>query len=277
MLNDSGGVVDDLIAYRRAGDDYRLVVNAATRENDLRWLQAAVAGFDATVTEQPELMMLAVQGPQACAAVAPLLPEGLRDAALALDSFASIEAEDMFVARTGYTGEDGWEIVLPADQGLQFWDDVVAAGIGPCGLGARDTLRLEAGLCLYGQDMDESTSPLVSGLGWTVAWSPEDRDFTGRRALMAERENDVMDKLVGLILEDRGIMRHDYRVITDAGEGRVTSGGFSPTLQRSIGLARLPAGAEGSCQVEIRNAQRQARIVQPAFVRKGQILVELPD
>jgi aminomethyltransferase len=275
MLNDHGGVVDDLIAYRRLDGGYRLIVNAATRTQDLAWMGSVAADFEVALDERADLIMLAVQGPDACSVVAPLLPDDLSNAALNLASFACVEIDDVFVARTGYTGEDGWEILLPVESGLRLWDDILAVGIMPCGLGARDTLRLEAGLSLYGQDMDVETSPLVSGLGWTVAWQPHDREFIGRQALEVERDRQDRNKLVGLILQDRGIMRHGQRVITPAGDGIITSGGFSPTIQRSIALARIPGEATGDCRVEIRNTERRAKIVRPPFVRNGRILVDL--
>jgi len=274
MLNESGGVVDDLITYRRAGGDYRIVVNAATREQDLAWMRSVAGKFEVTLTERPELVMLALQGPRAVERVAPLLPVDLRAAAQVAGSFGCVEVGTTFVARTGYTGEDGFEVIMAEADGLELWDQAVAAGIAPCGLGARDTLRLEAGLCLYGQDMDQETSPLVSSLAWTVAWDPADRDFVGRPALERQKNTASRAKLVGLILDDRGIMRHGQRVVTAAGDGVVTSGGFSPTIQRSIALARIPGDAEGVCQVEIRNAYRDAKIVRPPFVRNGKILVE---
>jgi aminomethyltransferase len=273
MLNAAGGVVDDLIAYRTTERDYRLVVNAATRDQDLAWMQQAAGSFAVELSERPELMMLAVQGPEACALVAPLLPESVAGPALELGSFGCVDSDGLFVARTGYTGEDGWEIILDKNLGLPLWDAALAAGVRPSGLGARDTLRLEAGLNLYGQDMDQSTSPLVSGLGWTVAWDPAGRDFVGRQALEDEKSRGVAQKFVGLVLEDRGIMRHGQRVITGAGEGAVTSGGFSPTIQCSIALARVPGAADGECEVEIRNAVRNARIVKPPFVRRGVVTV----
>ena len=274
MLNESGGVIDDLIVYRRGAEAYRVIVNAATRDQDLDWMIGAAADFTVSVRERAELMMLAIQGPQATALAAPLLPETLRQAALDLAPFCSIDDGDWFVARTGYTGEDGWEIILDAAAGCRLWDNALAAGIRPCGLGARDTLRLEAGLALYGQDMDQQVSPLVSALGWTVAWEPTERAFTGRAALEQQREQGPATKLVGLILEDRGIIRHGQRVLTGSGDGIVTSGGFSPTMQRSIALARIPADVVGTCQVQIRNDKRAARIVRPPFVRHGHILVD---
>jgi len=275
MLNESGGVVDDLIVYRRGAGAYRVVVNAATRAQDFAWMSGIAADFTVAVNERPELMMLAIQGPKATALAAPLLPAALGVPARDLAPFTSMDDGDWFVARTGYTGEDGWEIVLDAEAGCRLWDEALAAGIRPCGLGARDTLRLEAGLALYGQDMDQQTTPLVSGLGWTVAFEPAGRDFVGRAALERQRERGAAEKLVGLILEDRGIMRHGQRVLVDSGDGVVTSGGFSPTMQRSIALARVPATAVGQCRVQIRNARRNARIVRPPFVRHGRILVDL--
>jgi aminomethyltransferase len=276
MLNESGGVIDDLITYRRpagAPTEYRVVVNAATRDKDLAWMRAAIAGFDARLHLREDLLMLAVQGPAACALAAPLLPNGLAAAAPALRPFHATEEGEAFVGRTGYTGEDGWELLLPVARGLAFWDAALAAGIVPCGLGARDTLRLEAGMNLYGQDMDETTSPLVSGLAWTVAWEPASRAFTGRGALERERAAGPAATLVGLVLAERGVMRRGQRVSTPAGDGVVTSGGFSPTMNCSIALARVPAAATGACEVEIRGALRPARIVRPPFVRRGRVLV----
>jgi len=274
MLNEAGGVVDDLIVYRRGDDAYRVIVNAATRVQDLDWMAAAAVDFTVSVRERADLMMLAIQGPQATALTAPLLPAALRQPAMDLAPFTSVGDGDWFVARTGYTGEDGWEIIVDVAAGIRLWDEALAAGIRPCGLGARDTLRLEAGLALYGQDMDLQVSPLVSALGWTVAWEPAERSFIGRAALERQREQGPDTKLVGLVLEDRGIMRHGQRVIAGSGDGVVTSGGFSPTMQRSIALARIPADAVGTCRVQIRNDKRNAMIVRPPFVRHGRILVD---
>lgn len=273
MLNPAGGVVDDLIAYRTAENDYRLVVNAATRDKDLAWMAARAGNFSVEVQEKADLIMLAVQGPLARERAAVILPESISQVALALKPFHCALKGEFFIARTGYTGEDGWEIVLDIESGIRFWDAACTSGIVPCGLGARDTLRLEAGLNLYGQDMNESTSPLISGLGWTVDMQSEARDFVGRAALQAEKLEGASEKLVGLILDDRGIMRHGQRVVTDAGDGIVTSGGFSPTIQCSIALARVPSEAADRCEVEIRNDMRGARIVRPPFVRKGVIRI----
>lgn len=276
MLTDSAGVVDDLIVYRTGPQHWRLVVNAATRDKDLAWLRAGASGFDLELTARPGGVMLAVQGPAACATAAAVLPPELREQALALKAFHCCAAGGWFIGRTGYTGEDGWEIIVDdPGKGVALWNACVAAGIQPCGLGARDTLRLEAGLALYGQDLDEQTDPLAAGLGWTVAWEPQDRQFCGREALERIRTAGTPVTAAGLVLEDRGIMRHGQRVVTDAGEGIITSGGFSPTLQRSIALARLPAGAAGVCQVEIRGSLKTARIVAPVFVRRGKTLIDI--
>jgi aminomethyltransferase len=180
-----------------------------------------------------------------------------------------------FIARTGYTGEDGWEVMLPATDGPAFWAALRQAGVVPCGLGARDTLRLEAGMNLYGNDMDENLSPLESGLTWTVAFDPPERDFIGRAALEAQRRAGVPRKLVGLVLEDRGVLRsHQKVIVPGAGEGELTSGTFSPTLEQSIGFARVPAAATDRVQVDIRGKLLSARIVKYPFVRHGKSLLQ---
>jgi len=274
MLNDGGGVVDDLIVYRRdTMTAYRVIVNAATRERDLTWMADVAAAFSVRIEPRDDLAMLAVQGPAARELAAPLLPEQMRAAALALKPFHAIEGAGAFVGRTGYTGEDGWEVLLPAANAAGFWDGLLKAGAAPCGLGARDTLRLEAGMNLYGQDMDETTSPLTSGLGWTIAWAPEDRKFIGRAALERERSAGVAARFTGLVLAGRGVMRRGQRVQTTGGEGVITSGGFSPTMNCSIALARVPVAAGGDCQVDIRGTLRPARLVKPPFVRHGRVLV----
>ena len=275
MLNEEGGVIDDLIAYYLGPDDYRLVVNAATRAKDLAWMERQAQGHELTVRERPELAMVAVQGPGARDKAASLLPPEHREQALALEPFSAAQLGELFVARTGYTGEDGWEVVLPGDQAAPFWQGLLAAGVRPCGLGARDTLRLEAGMNLYGQDMDETTTPLESALGWTVAWEPAEREFIGRGALQAQRDAGPPRKLVGLLLEDRGVLRGHQRVVTPAGDGEVTSGGFAPSLGRSIGFARVPAATGERVEVEVRGRLLAARVVRPPFVRNGKPRIQL--
>lgn len=275
MLNPDGGVIDDLIVYILEPSRFRLVVNAATREKDLAWIRQQAEPFAVDVTERAELAMIAVQGPKARALASVVVPSEWRDAALDLKPFSGLEAGEWFVARTGYTGEDGWEIVMPAGDAESAWQALLDAGVAPCGLGARDTLRLEAGMNLYGTDMDGTTSPLESGLGWTIAWEPEDRDFVGKDALAQVCENKNRQKFVGLLLEDRGVLRNHQRVVVDGiGDGEITSGGFSPTMQRSIALARVPAGIYEEAAVEVRGKLLAVRIVRPPFVRNGQICIE---
>ncbi|MDH3491404.1 MAG: glycine cleavage system aminomethyltransferase GcvT [Gammaproteobacteria bacterium] len=276
MLNPAGGVIDDLIIYFLADTQYRLIVNAATREKDLAWIREQAAPFDIKVVERAELAMIAVQGPNARELAAPCIDADWRDAALALKPFNGLQAGDVFVARTGYTGEDGWEIVLPAASAPATWDRLLAAGAAPCGLGARDTLRLEAAMNLYGSDMDESVSPLEAGLTWTVAWEPADRNFIGRQPMEKLRNSADKKRFVGLLLEDRGVLRNHQKVVVEGvGEGEITSGGFSPTLGRSIALARVPAGDYDRAQVEVRGKLLDVRIVKTPFVRNGKILIDV--
>ncbi len=276
MLNEDGGVIDDLIIYFVGDEDFRLVVNAATREKDLAWIRKQAESFDVAVTERAELAMIAVQGPQARELAAPCVDAEYRDAALELKPFTGMFAGDWFVARTGYTGEDGWEMVLPAAEAPSVWDRLIAGGVVPCGLGARDTLRLEAAMNLHGSDMDETISPLEAGLAWTVAWEPEDRDFIGRGPLEAQRNDPNKRRFVGLLLEDKGVLRNHQKVVVDGiGDGEITSGGFSPTIGRSIALARVPAGDYDRAQVEVRNKLLNVRIVKVPFVRNGQIRIDV--
>ena len=276
MLNADGGVIDDLIVYFMADTAYRLVVNASTREKDLAWIRKQATPFDVTVTERAELAMVAVQGPNARQLAAPLIDADYRDAALALKPFNGMQAGDVFIARTGYTGEDGFEICMPAADAPAFWTQLLAAGIAPCGLGARDTLRLEAAMNLYGSDMDDSTSPLEAGPEWTVAWEPADRDFIGRAPLEKLRNSPDRQRFVGLLLEDKGVLRNHQKVVVDGiGEGEITRGGYSPTMDKSIALARVPAGDYDAAKVEVRGKLLNVRIVKTPFVRNGQVRIEI--
>jgi aminomethyltransferase len=272
MLNEQAGVIDDLITYYMDPQWYRMVVNAATRDKDLAWINAQAKDFDITITERQDLAMVAVQGPNARDKAASCLPNGLGADALALKAFVATAVEDWFVARTGYTGEDGFEIIFPAREAEAFWDQLVSAGIAPTGLGARDTLRLEAGMNLYGTDMDETITPLEAGLEWTVAWHPEDREFIGREALTQKKQT-PHDIFVGLFLEDRGVLRNGLTVYVDGKAGQITSGSFSPTMGKAIAFARIPASDATQCEVEIRGKRLPARIVKPPFVRHGKTLV----
>lgn len=268
MLDDDGGIIDDLITYRIEDGFYRLVVNAATRQDDLDWINARLDDFDVRIVERDDLAMIAVQGPDAIDIVvritgAPALEN--------LKPFRSLLHGDLFIARTGYTGEDGCEIILPGDLADALFRELADNDVRPCGLGARDSLRLEAGLNLYGQDMDRSTTPLESNLAWTVALDPADRDFIGRAALEAKKKAGLERKLVGLVLEAGGVPRSGARVVTPHGDGVVTSGGFGPTVERPVAMARLPVAAEGNVEVELRGRRLAARIVKLPFVRKGRI------
>jgi len=271
MLNDAGGVIDDLIVYFLREDFFRLVVNAATRDQDLAWITPRAAQYGVSLKERRDLAMVAVQGPQARTAVIGLLPEAARADAEKLGRFAALEVDDLFIARTGYTGEDGFEVIVPADRVVAFWQSLLDAGVKPAGLGARDTLRLEAGMNLYGQDMDQNTSPLEANLAWTVAFEPADRDFVGRAALEAQRSAGVRHALVGLLMDEKGVLRHGQRVVTAHGDGEILSGTFSPSLGKAIAFARVPAAAASSdtAQVDIRGRLVPVRVVKPSFVREG--------
>ena len=270
MCNHEGGVIDDLIVYFFTDTDYRLVVNSATREKDLAWIAEQSAAFDVTVTERPEFAMIAVQGPQAKAKVATLLSAQQIAAVEGMKPFFSAQDGDLFIATTGYTGENGYEIALPAEQAADLWQKLLDAGVKPCGLGARDTLRLEAGMNLYGLDMDESVSPLAANMAWTISWEPAERNFIGRDALVKLKEQGS-DKLDGLVMEQKGVLRSGLKVITDAGEGVITSGTFSPTLGFSVAMARVPKGAElgSTVQVEMRKKLVDVKVVKAGFVRNG--------
>lgn len=269
LLNETGGIIDDLIVYDRGVAGYRLVLNAATRDKDLAWIAPLADRFSAAWTERDDLAMLAVQGPEALTRLAAVLDAGILARVQASQRFHALEADHCFIARTGYTGEDGVEIMLPADAAPTLWDQLLAAGVAPCGLGARDTLRLEAGMSLYGSDMDETTTPLVSGLGWTVAWQPPDREFIGRAALERQRAAGIPQIFIGLVLEDRGVLRSHQTVYDgDAAVGLTTSGAFSPTLNRGIALARVAATTGERCRVEVRGKRLAALTVKPPFVSR---------
>src|SRR5271154_3853456 len=279
MLLPTGGVIDDLIVYYLSESWYRMVVNAGTRDKDLAWIRRYAPDFDVTVVERKELAMIAVQGPNARKKAASLLHSQQQAAALELKPFFGGSFGSWMVARTGDNGEDGFEIMIPAAEAADTWIRLLAQGVAPAGLGARDTLRLEAGMNLYGNDMDENFHPLESGLTWTVAFEPKEREFIGRSALESARRNGGPE-LVGLILEDRGVLRSHQKVMAaglseGAPAGEVTSGTFSPTLNRSIALARVPFPANAAVQVDIRGKLHAVRIVKPPFVRHGKALIEI--
>ncbi|MGA7479869.1 MAG: glycine cleavage system aminomethyltransferase GcvT [Azonexus sp.] len=276
MLNEAGGVIDDLIIYFLTDTRFRIVVNAGTAEKDLAWMQARVAEWKlaVTITQRRDgdnaLAIIAVQGPNARTRVWEVLPQA-KAATEGLKAFFAAEVDQYFIASTGYTGEDGYEIMLPADEAEALWNKLNAAGVAPCGLGARDTLRLEAGMNLYGQDMDETVSPLDAGLAWTVSLNT-DRDFVGKAALVA---NGQQKQFLGLILLDKGVLRGHQQVITKQGNGEITSGSFSPTLQQSIALARLPLGVQigDEVEVDIRGKLLKAKVTKPVFARNGKAVI----
>ena len=274
MLNPQGGVIDDLIIYYLSEDFFRLVVNAATREKDLAWISEQAKAFDVSVTERPDFGMIAVQGPTARDKVLGLLREEDRARIGKIGKFVAGDAKtvggvDVFVARTGYTGEDGFEIVVPENQTVAFWNELLAAGVKPAGLGARDTLRLEAGMNLYGQDMDDAVSPYEAALAWTVTLD-EGRDFIGRNVLEAQKAAGAPRQMIGLVMDEKGVLRHGQKVLTANGEGEILSGTFSPTLGKAIAFARVPAGAPGDVRVDIRGKEVPVRVVKFPFVRDGQ-------
>jgi len=276
MLNESGGVIDDLIVYL-LDDMYRVVVNCSTREKDLNWMQEVAQSFEVVLSERPDLAMIAVQGPSAIE----LTSKVIDTKALALPIFQGqfLKDEryaDCFVARTGYTGEDGYEIMVRGDHAKTLWDALLNVGVKPCGLGARDTLRLEAGMNLYGNDMDESVSPIAANMGWTVA-AKDDRAFVGKACVLKEKESKQQGQLIGLLLDGKGVMRAHQFVMNENGEkvGEITSGTFSPTLQNSIAMARVVGEVKPNYQIDMRGRLVNAKVVTMPFVRNGQATYKL--
>lgn len=271
MLNEQGGVIDDLIVYFFTEQDYRVVVNSATREKDLAWMEKVRKGFDVSLTERSSLAMIAVQGPNAKAKAAKAFNPEQRGAVEGMKPFFGVQEGELFIATTGYTGEEGYEIMVPATEAGKLWNALLEAGVKPAGLGARDTLRLEAGMNLYGQDMDETISPLAANMGWTIAWEPKVRDFIGR-SVLEQQKAEGTDVLVGLVMEQKGVLRAGLPVrLAEGAEpcGVITSGTFSPTLGHAIALARVPADAGDTVQVEMRKKWVTVKRVKPVFVRNG--------
>ncbi len=271
MLNENAGVIDDLIIYFFDDNNYRLVVNSATREKDLAWMNKQAENFEVTITERPEFGMIAIQGPQAKEKVAQLLTTEQQAAVAGMKPFFGVQVGDLFIATTGYTGEEGYEVIVPETLAADFWQKLLDVGVKPCGLGARDTLRLEAGMNLYGLDMDESVSPLAANMAWTITWEPEDRQFIGREVLAQQKAAGDQPKLVGLVLTEKGVLRSHQKVVTPEGDGEITSGTFSPTLEHSIALARLPRSVKvgDTVEVEMRKKLVKVQVTKPCFVRNG--------
>lgn len=266
LLNHQGGIIDDLITYYVDRDNYRMVSNAGTRSNVSEWLTVCGKGIDIDIQQRNDVSILALQGPAARALLTQVMPK-ISDPILSLSGFQIFQHDDLFIACTGYTGEDGFEIILPHDQALSLWDTVIKAGARPIGLGARDSLRLEAGMNLYGADMDDQTTPLETGLAWTVTWTPEDRQFIGREALEQQKLSGTECKRVGLRLKDKGILRaHQPVFVANQQVGVITSGGYSPVLEQSIALASVGLAVKTEVEVEIRNKRLHAEVVNIPFI-----------
>lgn len=270
MLNEEGGIKDDLIVYKIADDFYRCIINAGTREKDIDWMRKHAPAYDVKIIERNDFSILAVQGPEVINKLDQFLSPKDAELVKNLRPFNFVILNNWFIARTGYTGEDGYELIVPNVDASLLWQRFLAAGIMPCGLGARDTLRLEAGLNLYGEDMDENIGPFESNLGWTVAFEPPGRKFIGREKLEQRKQEGIKLKLIGLVLSGPGIMRGHQNVSSkDNGCGIITSGGYSPTLKKSIALARVPESSSTEYFVEIRGRKVPAQMVKPPFVRHG--------
>lgn len=272
MLNEQAGIIDDLIVYRLGLDHYRCVVNAATAEKDTAWIQKQSQSFNVNILPRRDLALLAVQGPATFQYLSAILPQKTVNVLQAMPPFHFLTAQEWVIARTGYTGEMGVEIMLPVHEVVAVWERLLAGGVSPIGLGARDSLRLEAGLNLYGTDMDESVTPDESNLRWTVDLKDGERDFIGKRALLELRQQGITRQLLGLVLLEKGVCRSGMRVLVEQQahwlEGRLTSGSFSPTLACGIGLARIPIGTFNQAQVEIRGKRLAAKLIKPPFIRK---------
>jgi aminomethyltransferase len=273
LLNHDAGILDDLILYQLAEQRYRIVVNAGNREQDSQWLMTQAEHFNnLVIKERADLAIVAIQGPNARKKAHSAFSKAQQSQLENLKLFHCIEQDDWCIARTGYTGEDGYEVMLPNHQAEIFWQHLLKLGISPCGLGARDTLRLEAGFNLHGSDMDITTTPLESNLAWTIGWDPSDRNFIGRQALAQQLQNNPPRKLIGLMLEEKGrlLRNHQKIILPEGGEGEITSGGYSPTLERSIAFARIPwSYNETHCHVSMGSKPQLAKIIKPPFVRKG--------
>jgi aminomethyltransferase len=269
MLNEKGGIIDDLIVYKRAENNFRIVVNAGTREKDLAWFDKHIVNFDAKITERPKLAMLAVQGPNAIAACLTILPKNVSEQLAKLNKFYAIDTKDYYIGRTGYTGEDGVEILVKEENAVELWNQLLKAGVVPCGLGSRDTLRLESGMHLYGQDMNEDISPLECGLSWTVR--KDDKNFIGSKALEDLKAQGITRKMTGVVLTERGILRHDQELLDETGiKGIITSGSFSPTTEVAIAMAIVDKTIGDNVKVQIRKKQLPVKLIKLPFVKNGQ-------
>ncbi|AJC49280.1 glycine cleavage system aminomethyltransferase GcvT [Allofrancisella guangzhouensis] len=273
MLDHKAGIVDDLITYKISSEHFRIVVNAGNRESDVAWFIKNATNFDVKIIPQQDLAIVAVQGPKAVEVIKQTLPIEIINKVLKLKPFTFSVFDKWMFARTGYTGEDGFEIILPAENAVEFWNKLIKLGAAPAGLGARDTLRLEAGMHLYGSDMDINTTPLERGLGWSVDLSDESRDFIGKKALLAAKVKGVDTRWVGIVLKSKGVLRAAQEIVFGNGEtGYITSGSFSPTLKVAIALAYIPKEGNNP-KVNIRGKLLEVEVVKPKFVKNGKSLI----
>lgn len=272
MLNEAGGILDDLIVYHVNTNAFRVIINAGNREDDTRWIKKQAQHYDVNIAEREDLAILAVQGPRSSEKLQQALPKNYSALTNNLSYFSVVNKDQWMIARTGYTGEDGYELILPKTEAVALWQNLLAYDIKPCGLGARDTLRLEAGMNLYGSDMTEAFTPYETGLAWTVRLS-DDRNFVGKEALLSQKQQGVPRKLVGVMLEAKGVLRQDQTVLDqNNNRGKITSGTFSPSIKKSIAFASVPQDA-ATLAVIIRDKKLPLRVVKYPFVRKGKILV----
>ena len=267
LLNEEGGILDDLIIYH-ANNKFRLVSNCSTREQNRQWFEKHAVEFGVKVMERSDMGILAIQGPDALNKI--LKIKEIDTQVNTLQSFGCMFEGDKLYARTGYTGEDGLELIVPTKDINHLWDQALELGCTPIGLGARDTLRLEAGLNLYGNDMTINNHPYESNMGWTIDMSDENREFIGKDALLSIDQS-KSQKIVGIILQDKGILRSGYEITHEQGKGVVLSGSYSPTLQSSIGLARVDQGYKENGKVMIRNKLLNIDFVSPRFLGQGKI------
>ncbi len=273
LLNEQGGVIDDLMVFR-TDSGYRLVGNAVTHQRVQSWLNEHAEPFACTVSWRNDLCLFSIQGPFTRERLSGILSSSRSQLVQTLEHHFAAADGDWFISCTGYTGEIGIEIMLPSTQAVDFMNELVGAGIAPIGIGARDTLRLEAGFNLYGFDSNEQISPLTTNMQHVVCWQPESRNFIGRQALQTQQDKGVAEKLVGLVLEERGVLRAGQPVrIDNQISGVITSGSFSPSLGKAIALARVPIDTGDRAEVEIRHKWFPVRVVKPRFVRYGKILV----
>ena len=270
ILNETAGIIDDLIIYYINDTHYRMITNAGTRDKNKKWFAETAKEYDIAFNTRDDLATIAIQGPNARKKTCSILPSEVQQQAEQLPPFSSLSHKNWFIARTGYTGEDGFEVILPNEEIVDFWNKLHQAGVTPVGLGARDTLRLEAAMSLYGTDMDEKISPLECGLSWTIAWQPVERDFIGRRALTKIRSQIDNQVRIGILLPSKGILRNGQKVYMNNKEiGFITSGSYSPIIGKSIALARINNDSKGEYSVDIRGKKFPVQKVKLPFIMNG--------